>query len=170
VTKALLLASLYLGYGLVALTVIGWSVLVAALAPKRVLRARAAQARRPWLCLVLGFSQLLAVLLLMGASERVKLLGIAGLLGLIALFGQAIIGLAAFQSRLGQAVGQLAGRRLRPLGQLVAGGIVLALAGGFPYVGQVLLAMLALVGVGSVPLGRVVGEGQGRLSLPPRPG
>lgn len=146
----LLLAAVYL---VVSATVIGWTILVSALAPKRVLRARSAQARRPWLCLVLGTCQLLAVLLLLGGAERVKLLGLLGLMGLVALFGQAVIGLAAFQSRLGQAVAQLAGRRFRPLGQLVAGGVVLALAGGFPYVGQVLLVMLALVGVGSVPLG-----------------
>ena len=144
---------LAVGYVLVAITVIGWTVLVAALAPRRVLRARSAQARRPWLCLGLGVLQLLAVLLLLNGGPPVNILGI---LGALALFGQAVVGLAAFHSRLGQAVGQLAGRRPRPLGQILAGGAVLAMAGGFPYVGQVLLGVIALAGAGSVPLGGAV--------------
>ncbi|MBI3929998.1 MAG: hypothetical protein HY319_30950 [Armatimonadetes bacterium] len=159
------LVIVYAAYTLVAITVIGWGVLGAAVWTERVLLVGRALVRRPFASWLLGLLSATVLLLLLGASGGIRLAGLVFILCFFVYVSLLLLGLPAFMGRLGQGLVRLDGREVSPLRQVLVGGLVLAVAGGLPVLGFILLLMAFVTAAGAAMLSFVVDSRPGTRDL-----
>lgn len=150
------LVVVYLGYAMLAATVIGWGLLGAVVWTDRVLMAGRALVQKPFASWFLGLSGGVALLLLLAVAEKVRPAALVFFLCFVVYVGLLLLGLPALMGRLGQGVLQLDHREASPLRQVLLGGLLLALAGGLPLLGIILLVMALVTAAGAAMLSFVM--------------
>lgn len=130
----------YVIYGIISACLMGWSLLVMAVGRRRVEATSMTLQNRPLASFVMGVLCIGWLLLSLGIAEAVK--GLGGLLVLFTLSVLticALVGMPAILVGLGRRIAPLWGRPVSVIHEMLIGGVVLAAAGGFPWLGQLLL-------------------------------
>ena len=147
------LLMLYMLYGIVAVCLTGWSLLVLLMARGKVEAAARTLGQRPLASFVMGLLCFGWLLLSLGLAKGLG--GLGGLLVLITLsilILCALLGFPAILLGLGRRAGlafNLGAWAARDVG---LGALVLLSAGGFPWLGQLLLAVLTVWACGGAVL------------------
>ncbi len=149
---------LYLVYFAICLCAVGWALFSAVVWSERVRRSGGALQKRPGASFFMGLLSIGWLLLSMGMAEAAPAAGILVLFTLVFLVGLVLLGLPALLARLGGGLLRLDDRQATPLRQIAVGGFLLFLAGGFPWLGQLLLLMAFLTAAGSALLSFVMAE------------
>ena len=159
VEKAVVGVAFYAIYALVALCLVGWSFLVTALVRRRVeLTARVLQ-RRPLASFLMGLLSLGWLLLSLIIGDKAG--GLGGLLVVVTfsiLILCSLVGLPAILVGLGGRASEMWESSASLPRKLLLGAAILFSAGGFPWLGQLLLVGVLLWSCGGAVLGFFSGE------------
>ena len=139
----------YILYAIIAACLVGWSFLVSLLARPRVELASKTLATRPMASFIMGLLCLGWLLLSFVIAEAAK--GVGGLLVLVTLsilILCAMVGLPAIFVGLGRRASQYFPKNSSLPKELFVGALVLFAAGGFPWLGQLLLMGLLVWALG----------------------
>lgn len=168
--KLIGLLLVYLVYFAVVLCAVGGALFAAVVLRARVESAGHALEKRPGASWLMGVLSLGWLLLSFGIAERAPGLGIFAVLTVVLLVGLVLLGLPALLSRLGHGLLRLDEREASPARRIGLGGALLFLAGGFPWLGQLLLVMAFLTSGGAALLSFVLPEHRAELRLASLPG
>lgn len=146
-------------YCLLVVCLLGWAFLVTALVRPRVEATAQVLRKRPLASFLMGLLSLGWLFLSLVIAEALK--GIGGLLvvfTLSVLLLCALVGLPAILVGLGRRASQTWGSHLSLPKEMLLGGGILFAAGGFPWLGQLLLVGMLLWSCGGAVLALFAGE------------
>ncbi len=153
----------YLVYLIVSSCLVGWSLLVLAVGRRRVETTSKTLQDRPLASFVMGLLCLGWLLLSLGLAKPLGGLGnLLVLFTLSALIIGSLVGLPAILVGLGRRLAPLWGRPLSVIQEMLVGGAVLAAAGGFPWLGQLMLVGMLIWSCGGAVLSMFAGESSKR--------
>lgn len=157
--KVLIGVVAYLLYALIVVCLVGWSFLVTVLVRRRVeLTARILQ-KRPLASFAMGVLSLgWLILSLVIGGQAGGLGGVLVLVTLSILILCALVGMPAILIGLGRRADHLWGGRVSLPRQLLLGSAILFAAGGFPWLGQLLLFGVVIWSSGGAVLGFFAGD------------
>lgn len=163
--------AVYIIYTILAVSLVGWSLLVSVLARRKVeLTAKVLQ-QRPLASFFMGLLSLGWLFLAGGIADKAGG-GIGGLLVLVTLsilIFCALIGLPAILVGLGRRAAPLWDTRMNLPKELFLGALILFTAGGFPWLGQLLLLGVLIWSSGGAVLGFFAGDPADNVALRPSP-
>ncbi|MCA9796417.1 MAG: hypothetical protein KC910_31635 [Candidatus Eremiobacteraeota bacterium] len=168
--KVVGLLLLYLAYFALVCCAVGFALFSAVVFNARVRSAGLALEKRPGASWLMGVLSIGWLLLSFGIAERAPGLGIFAVITVVLLVGLVLLGLPALLSRLGQGLLRLDEREASQARRIALGGALLFLAGGFPWLGQLLLVMAFLTSAGAALLSFVLPEHRADLRLATLPG
>lgn len=152
---------IYIFYTMVAICLVGWSFLVTTLVRKRVELTSQVLQTRPLASFVMGLLSLGWLFLSLVVGDKAG--GLGGLLivaTLTILILCALVGLPAILVGVGRKAAPLWGGSFSLPRQLLLGSLILFTAGGFPWLGQILLLGLLVWSSGGAVLGFFAGSPQ----------
>lgn len=151
----------YIVYGFVVLCLLGWSFLVTVLVRPRVeLTARVLQ-KRPLASFFMGLLSLGWLFLALVIGDKSGGLGVILVVATFSiLILCALVGLPAILVGLGRRASALWERKMSLPLEIVLGGGILFAAGGFPWLGQIMLLGLLIWSSGGAVLGFFAGDGK----------
>ncbi len=151
---------LFIIYGFLAASLLGWSVLVLLTARARVERTFQTLGQRPLASFVMGLLCCGWLLLSLGLAKALP--GVGGLLVLVTLSVLtfcSLLGLPAILLGVGTRAHQALGTTRTALHQLGLGALILFSAGSLPWLGWLMLAGVAIWACGGAVLALLAGEG-----------
>lgn len=157
----------YLIYMIVSSCLVGWSLLVLAVGRRRVETTSKTLQDRPLASFVMGLLCLGWLLLSLGLAKPLG--GLGGLLVLFTLSALvicALVGLPAILFGLGRRLAPLWGRPVSVIQEMLMGGFVLMAAGGFPWLGQLMLVGMLIWSCGGSVLSMFAGDDGKTKNLP----
>lgn len=150
---------LFLIYGILAGSLLGWSVLVLLMAPGKVESAARSLAARPLACFVMGLLCCGWLLLSLGLARPLgRPGGLLVVLTLSVLVVCSLLGLPAILTGLGRRAGHALGWSSNALHEVAMGAVILFSAGSLPWLGWLLLAGIAVWACGGAVLSFLAGS------------